>query len=226
MVRTGSRIVIVGNGPVPDGAASAIASADFVIRFNDCRSFRPGERTDVVAVCNTGRPGKAMLGLEKAPATDAATRSTAWMAHEAVRDAGAVWCVRDPALFAALRVPLSITHPELDDFCDDVTDAFQAFAVANGKTCRVLEAETQRFVEAALGGFSPAPYVVPSSGVVVIADVLGAFPTADIALAGFSHQGWDGHPFAAEARLVDRWVADGRLRRLGALTTVSQAVGS
>jgi hypothetical protein len=215
VVRTGARIVIVGNGPVPEGAASAIASADLVIRFNDCRSFHKGERTDVVAVCNTGRPGKAMLH-NGGPG--------AWTSHPAVRDAGAIWCVRDPALFAALQAPLAITHPELDDFCDDETGAFRAFAAAAAKAFRVLSGETQRTVEAALSAFSPAPYIVPSSGMVVIADVLSAFPEAEVALAGFTHQGWEGHPFAAEARLTDHWIATGRLRRLDRSTSAVATV--
>ena len=51
----GRRIVIVGNGEIGDGLAEAIDAADLVMRFNDCRSVGPGgERTDIVAVCNTG----------------------------------------------------------------------------------------------------------------------------------------------------------------------------
>ncbi|WP_092936334.1 Urease operon accessory protein [Rhizobium sp. 9140] len=218
--------MIVGNGPVPDSAAKEIASADCVIRFNDCRSYRPGQRTDIVAVCNTGRPAKMMLGTSAPSALHANILPTAWGAHPAVVAAAGIWCVRNPALFAALRAPLAITHPELDDFCDDETAGFEAFALAADKIVRVLEAETQRSLETALAGFSPAPYIVPSSGLVVIGDVLGAHPAADIALAGFTHVGWEGHPFAAEARLVDRWVAEGRLRRLSVAPAFSLAVGS
>lgn len=225
-MKTGGRIVIVGNGPVPDSAAMEIASADCVIRFNDCRSYRPGQRTDIVAVCNTGRPAKMMLGASAPSAPHANILPTAWGAHSAVVEAASIWCVRNPALFAALRVPLAITHPELDDFCDDATEAFEAFGVATGKVVRVLEAETQRFLETALAAFSPAPYIVPSSGLVVIGEVLRAHPGADLAIAGFTHVGWNGHPFAAEARLVDRWVAEGRLRRLEAVPVFSLAVGS
>lgn len=225
-MKTGARIVIVGNGPVPDSAANAIASADCVIRFNDCRSYRPGERTDIVAVCNTGRPAKMMLGTSVASAVHPTILPTAWAAHPAVMAAGGIWCVRNPAVFAALRAPLALTHPELDDFCDDETEGFKAFAQASGKTFRVLDAETQHFLEMMLARFSPAAYIVPSTGLVVIADVLGAHPAADIALAGFAHVGWEGHPFAAEAQLVDRWIAEGRLRRLDAAPALSFAVGS
>ena len=63
------RITVVGNADIDPALGSMIDSSDIVIRFlYDCRSFGPGGRqTDVVAVCNTGRPGKAMTegaGLE------------------------------------------------------------------------------------------------------------------------------------------------------------------
>lgn len=197
------RIVIVGNGPVPEGAAAAMAQADRVVRFNDCRSFRAGERSDVVAVCNTGRPARAMLD------------GGAWAHHPAVVAARDIWCVRDPAFFAALRAPLAISHPELDDFCEDGTPGFEAFALASAKGFRVLDASLHSRVVAALAPYAPAgSYVVPSSGLIVIAALLEDAPEADLALTGFTHQGWDGHPFAAEARLVESWCRAGRLSRL------------
>jgi hypothetical protein len=55
--------------------------------------------------------------------------------------------------------------------------------------------------------------VVPSSGLIVIAEVMTSRPDDDIVLAGFGHVGWDGHPFAAERKLVDAYVEAGRLRR-------------
>ncbi len=52
---------------------------------------------------------------------------------------------------------------------------------------------------AALAPYAPAgSYVVPSSGLIVIAALLEDAPEADLALYRFTHQGWDGHPFAAE----------------------------
>lgn len=195
--------MIVGNGEVGQGHAAAIDAADFVVRFNDCSSFGSGgKRTDVVAVCNTGRPGKAMLG------------SAIWREHPAVRAATEIWSVRDPQKFADLRPVLAISHPELDDFCDDHTSEFNAFCVDTGRRHRVVEKSIHDAVDLALGGFSPAPYVVPSSGIIVIADMLANYPDDEIVVAGFSHRGWEWHPFAAERQLVDRYEAEGRLRRL------------
>ena len=199
------RIAIVGNGPVPEGMAGTIDAADMVIRFNDCRSLgRGGERTDIVAVCNTGRPALAMLG------------GGHWKASAAVRQAREIWCVRTPAMFAAMRPALAVSHPDLDDFCDDYTPGFETFARATGRELGVIPAAVHHALDAALAAFDPPPYVVPSSGLIVIAHVLDAVAKAGdrVSIAGFGHEGWQWHPIAAERRWVDAQVAAGRLERL------------
>jgi hypothetical protein len=198
-------IVIVGNGPIGAHAAAKIAEAGIVVRFNECRSFpdSPG-RTDIVAVCNTGRPGKAMLS------------SIAWRTHPAVDEATEIWCVRDPEKFAKMRGPLAVTHPELGDFCDDYTEGFARFAAGTGKLNRILPASLHEAVEAELAAFNPTPYVVPSSGLIVLAEVLQRYPGHDLVLAGFTHAGWEWHPFQAERLMVDGLIAAGRLQRLEA----------
>ncbi|TSD82898.1 Urease operon accessory protein [Mycobacterium sp. KBS0706] len=198
-------IVIVGNGPIGARAAARIATAEIVVRFNECRSFpeSPG-RTDVVAVCNTGRPGKAMLS------------STVWRTHPAVVEASEIWCVRDPDKFARMRGPLAVTHPELDDFCDDYTEGFARFAAETGKMNRILPGALHESVDAQLAAFDPPPYVVPSSGLIVLSEVVRRYPGDHLALAGFTHEGWEWHPFSAERSMVDGLIAAGRLQRLQA----------
>ncbi|MBX5137829.1 Urease operon accessory protein [Rhizobium lentis] len=209
------KIVIVGNGEIGEGQAGIIDAADFVIRFNDCRSYGTGgSRTDAVAVCNTGRPAKAMLG------------SPEWRAHPGVVSAREIWSVRDPEKFAAMRAPLAVSHPDLDDFCDDYTDAFAAFCAETGKAHIVIGKTVHEAVDASLSAFEPAPYVVPSSGMIVTAEVLDKYAEAEVMLAGFGHVGWEWHPFAAERQLVDTYVAASRLTRLGEKTLVSSFHGA
>jgi hypothetical protein len=209
------KIVIVGNGEVGEGEAGIIDAADFVIRFNDCRSYGAGgSRTDAVAVCNTGRPAKAMLG------------SREWRTHPGVVSAREIWSVRDPKKFAAMRAPLAVSHPDLDDFCDDYTDAFSVFCAETGKTHVVIDTSIHEAVDASLSVFAPAPYVVPSSGMIVIAEVLNTYADAEVMLAGFGHVGWEWHPFAAERQLVDSYIAAGRLRRLGGKMLISSSHGA
>ncbi len=199
------RIAIVGNGPIRDGLAGMIDSADLVIRFNLCRSSgRGGARTDIVAVCNTGRPALEMLA------------GGGWKGSAAVRQAQEIWCVRASETFAALRAPLSRSHPDLDDFCDDYTCGFETFARTTGRRLNVIPAETHRGLDAALAAFDPPPYVVPSSGLVTISHVLESVAREGdrIWLAGFGHEGWQWHPFTAERRWVEARIAAGRLERL------------
>ena len=207
-------VIIVGNGEIAARAATVIDAADLVIRFNDCRSMGAGgSRTDVVAVCNTGRPARAMLG------------SAEWRKSPAVAAASEIWSVRDPGKFAALRAPLAISHPELDDFCDDYTDQFTAFCQATGKRHVVIGQSIHEGVDAALADHDPGSYVGPSSGLIVIAEVMARHPDDDIAITGFSHTGWEEHPFAAEKRLVDTYVSRGRLRRLADTNLLSASQG-
>lgn len=211
------QIVIVGNGEIEPGLAPVIDAADLVIRFNECRSFGAGgTRTDVVAVCNTGRPPLMMLS------------SPEWRASQPVNDCREIWSVRDPEKFRELRPALMATHPELADFCDDYTDALAAFANDAGKTHAVIDRSVHEAVDAALVPFDAGDYVVPSSGMVVVASILAQAEEAGdaVALIGFSHEGWDGHPFAAERRLVDSYIAAGRLSRLPQTNFISPPEGA
>lgn len=215
----GQRIMIVGNGDVPEGAAARIDAADRVIRFNECRNFgAAGSRTDVVAVCNTGRPARAML-------------SGTWLDSPAVSACSEIWSVRDPGKFGEMRLLLAVSHPELDDFCDDYTAGFATAAEVCDKRHRVLSRDVHESVDHALLAFEPGPYVVPSSGMIVVAQVLADVlvdpgrEQDQIFLAGFSHEGWDGHPFAAERQLIEAHVASGRLVRLNTDTASSLSHG-
>ncbi|MBO3761257.1 Urease operon accessory protein [Ciceribacter sp. L1K22] len=205
--------MIVGNGPVADGSDRMIDLSDLVIRFNDSRNLGPaGRRTDVVAVCNTGRPAHAMVTSQQ------------WRGSPAVVGSREIWSVRDPEKFTALRPQLAITNPELDDFCDDRTADFATFAQESGKAHRVIPATVHEAADVALAAHEPGPYVVPSSGMVVVTHILGDFGFAgdEIVIAGFGHTGWDGHPFAAERRLIETYIAAGRLQRLPSSSSPSQ----
>jgi hypothetical protein len=198
------RVMIVGNADLGEGEQALTETADVVIRFNDCRSAGlSGGRTDIVAVCNTGRPGKKML------------EDPAWRANPCVAAASEIWSIRDPAKFESLRAPLAISHPELDDFCDDYTDGFAAFCAASGKIHYLLPAATHDRLDAELSAYDPPPYVTPSTGLIVIAEFLASRArTGDsILLMGFGHQGWEWHPWDAERQWIDARIREGFLFR-------------
>jgi hypothetical protein len=198
-------IMIVGNGDIDPAKAAIIDAADQVVRFNDCRSAGPGGvKTDIVAVCNTGRPAKAM------------TEDTIWRNRACVQAASEIWCVRDGAKFEALRPGLLARHPDLEDFCDDYSEGYRQIAEAEGKVLHVISPRVHESVDDALAPFQPGDYAVPSSGLIVIADILHHYakPEDEVVIAGFGHVGWELHPFPAEKRLVESWIDKGLLRRL------------
>ena len=211
------QVAIVGNGPVAEGAAAIIDAAQLVIRFNGSRNFgSAGTRTDIVAVCNTGRPAAAILA------------DPLWRQSSAVRDCTEIWSVRDPEKFAQMRPRLASSHPDLLDFCDDYTAAFASFALANGKTHRIIGRSVHEDLDVQLAAYRPAPYIAPSSGLLVLHAVLNDPDHAEdaILLAGFGHEGWDGHPFAAERQLIDAHISSGRLIRLQPLSIAFASQGA
>ncbi len=213
----GRRIAIVGNGELPPGTARLIDRSDIVIRFNDCRSLGlGGTRTDVVAVCNTGRPGREM------------TEGAEWRESDGVRQAAAIWSVRDPAKFAEMEPDIRARWPELTDFCVDYTAAFAAIARAGGKSHVVIHREVHERLDVALEAYKPEPYVGPSTGLVAIAHVLETVSGEDdeVAIAGFGHQGWSGHPFSAEKQLVETLAVARRLKRISPTSIFSASEGA
>ena len=202
----GRRIAIVGNGSFAASDANSIERCDLVVRFNDCRSIgRGGLRTDVVAVCNTGRPARAMVC------------DPYWRNHVAVASASSLWSVRDSSKFAELKLQLAEQDASLKDFCDDYTDEFAAFAAETAKAFSVIPRRHHDELDRRLRELGTPSYIVPSSGLVAISFVIDSMAFADdsVVLAGFDHQGWPGHPFDAERVLVEQYIDEGRLSRLG-----------
>lgn len=199
------RITVVGNGRIEQGLADLIDASDLVVRFNFCGSYGVGGRkTDIVAVCNTGRPAKAM------------TQSAEWRVHPAVQAASEIWCVRDADKFEEMKPVVLARHPELDDFFEDFTVDFALIASEGGKSHHVISRSVHEELDRELAALTIALYVCPSSGMVAIAHVLTAIKEVgdEIFIAGFEHQGWDLHPFEAEKKLIDGWIASGDLVRL------------
>ncbi|WP_349963440.1 glycosyltransferase family 29 protein [Rhizobium sp. ZPR3] len=196
-------IAVIGNGAVDRRYAATIESHDLIIRFNDCRNFEEcATRTDVVAVCNIGRAAKKLLS------------SPDWRNRPCVLEASQIWSTRDPLILPAMKRRLAESHPDLYDLCDDHTNDFGLFCAQTKKQHVVIPQSSYEAVFEELTAYWSGSYVTPSSGVIAISGALARFPNATITLAGFGHEGWEGHPFSAEKLLVDIWCQTTRVRRL------------
>jgi hypothetical protein len=83
-------------------------------------------RTDVVAVCNTGRPAWRCSGRGEWPSI----RPCARRGYLERSRPGKIRC---PA------APLAVSHPELDDFCDDYTEVNSMPSAQCGKAHVVVD---------------------------------------------------------------------------------------
>lgn len=203
-------IAVIGNGAIDHRYAATIEAHDLIIRFNDCRNFQDcATRTDVVAVCNIGRAAKKLLA------------SPEWRNCQCVSEASEIWSTRDPLILPAMKRRLADSHPDLDDLCDNHTDDFGLFCEQTKKQHVVIPQSSYEAVVLELAAYWNGSYVTPSSGVIAISGALARFPNASITLAGFGHEGWEGHPFSAEKLLVDTWCKTTRVMRLAnPLTTI------
>ena len=183
-------IALVGNAPVSPQLAREIDAHEQVIRFNRCLNFGDaGTKTDVLVLCNTGGSAKAFVDYP------------AWLNWDAIRAAGEVWFP---------------SHPETLPPCED-RDAHnfnfgpQLAGMLDGKPWQYLPADLQRLRWKALDPFKPEKGKQPSTGLTVMV-YLGStrriLNRLRVSLYGFSHEGWEGHPWAAEKAYVDaqRWI--------------------
>lgn len=187
------RLAIVGNAPDARDRATAIDSAERVVRFNNAPGFggRTGGRLDCLALVNRGGQMREWLedpAFLDRPALRAATSLLfpfpALPPERAGTGDGACWTEAAQARLAPLALPIHI-----------LSDALHEDAR------RLLAPDTD----------GPPN---PSTGFLVTLAILAArapdAPPADI--YGFAFSGWPGHPWQAERRWFSAQERAGRLR--------------
>ncbi|MBA3449220.1 MAG: glycosyltransferase family 29 protein [Pseudaminobacter sp.] len=184
------RLAIVGNGPVADGLAEQIDASDMVIRFNEPAGGpdRIGIRTDILFLMNSGKSMQARLSTPdfwRSPYFAGASR---------------VILPYHPSIIAKYHPRPNILSRLKGRKADWTAETLEMCGKA-GKQAIVLPPEFYEESCEALG-IAPAARnrVFPSSGFLGIRYALLelATPPEDIALYGFSWQGWKRHDWGAE----------------------------
>jgi hypothetical protein len=193
------RIALVGNGVVDSSAGNVIDAHDLVVRFNACTSCgSAGERTGVIVLANAGHPGRAFASGET-PINAGALRSDPcfWLAkppliHSIERRRHRAYKV------LVARKPWYYPHT-----WDDYTDAIVERIGSRPWSC--IEALTYWQAMGALVVRGASSLQMPSSGMLALFHIRRRLWPARVTLFGFSHQGWDGHPWEAERAQVSEW---------------------
>ena len=200
------RLVVMGNAPLHYDCSALVDLADVVVRLNDCKGAGPrsGTRTTVLCVNNLGSPAREYVD------------GALFRRFPCCRDASEFWFPRNQLVhdLHAARVGGAISPGEHADFS-------AAIIAANALAARTIVHFTAAFNETVISTLQQVRHRYqlaetawsPSTGMFAIAHVLSApeFREHEVHLLGFRFQGWSGHHWAAERRLIAEYVREGRV---------------
>ncbi len=201
------RIAIVGNAKLGSDQSALVDASELVVRFNRCESLAgglSGNRTDVLALTNTGETGKRFA-------------DGGYLAGLLARiGASEVWLIRAPGYYRELAKRHSIFDGRKRQNFTEHT-ALLARAVKDQQIV-IFDAPLQRELDRKLAARDPETAgFMPSSGMLAIEHVLHRLARTgdEVVVLGFGHDGAFKHPWSAEKQLVDEYVQQGKLRRMG-----------
>ncbi len=186
-------IALVGNGPLPPGEGEVIDQHDLVVRFNSCSSYgEGGYRTDVLVLTNTGEPAKVFASNDTA------------INENALISARVFWIARSPELVARERE----RYPDQAAYWTDHATEIIRNRVGS-RPFRFLDAKIYWSAQEELKKYGATDGHQPSTGMLALFHIKNTmwWPFR-VTLFGFTHEGWEGHPWQAERALIDqmRWV--------------------
>ncbi len=126
-----------------------------------------------------------------------------------LRAAREIWLPIDPEVMNGIEGRAHSDRPSQLDWTHSICERF-------GRTKKLFMFPAHVHAEACrlLAPLLPdGARIEPSSGFLAIVYAFWCNPAVTLHLFGFTHQGWDGHPWEAERRTVDGFVEAGKVVR-------------
>ena len=189
------RYLLVGNAPI-DGMEASIRDADVIIQTNKCLhvDLIPQEKTKYVIITNTGTPSKKVVRhvrklLARKKLSDFSlvfARNEAYSEEKIRRlKAAATGFFRIFRSYRSFRCPLDKK------------------AIAAEFKLIEIEAAFSAELDQRLMALGMKEDQLPSTGLIAFEWIKTLMRPGDhLEPIGFTHQGWDGHPWTIEAQLV------------------------
>lgn len=179
-------IALVGNGPSSQGFGEEIDSHELVVRISTTPYYgKNGTRIDVLVILNWSDPGYRI------------TTGITPLNEQALNSAGEIWLPMAPEEMMVAKADQESPPPwpSYADFSKDVISNF-----VRGRTCIRFPPSIWRDLTKQLRLNGAEISHSASTGAVVLAYLRRAYPISNVFLYGFSHEGWPGHPWDAEAK--------------------------
>ena len=185
-------MAIIGNAPLQTDLSEFIDACDLVLRFNECRNYgiHSGRKIDILCINNTGAPARRIVdGTMIRSASYYNSISEVWFPRNAEIHRKYVQAVEPPS--------------PLIEYVDWTEELIVSNELA-GVTTRRFPGELYEMVFHKLKKKMLGPFVSPSTGFLAIEYVLSEprFSGYEIILIGFSFQGWVGHPWKTEHKIL------------------------
>ncbi len=213
-------IVFVGNAPLSSDLSNFIDSCDCVVRFNRCPNYRvnSGAKSDVLVLNNTGNPGtQATIAffLKKR------TKKKAERTLPYTKGVSRVCFVRPSAesCKAFLQSHVPGDNPLRDQELRDIqldrnlgTEIAKALFLDDRKI-DFIDADFYTSVWKNLLRYGSTDAIMPSTGILGLEMLLGDGSCENHVkyIAGFGLEGWPGHPWELERRLLNDYIKKGVL---------------
>ncbi len=185
-------MAIIGNAPLRKDLSGFIDACDLVLRFNEGKNHgaNSGRKADILCIGNSGAPARRLIN------------------NRAIRNAffydsmSEVWFPRDSGIHKKYG-----QTAETESFLtvyDDLADELIASNELSGFTIRHFSGELNEIVFRKLKEQALQPFECPSTGFLAVEYILNEprFVGYEKVLIGFSFQGYRGHPWKAEQRIV------------------------
>lgn len=182
-------VALVGNGPSACGLAELIDKSDFVVRINTAlHCGAAGVRTDALAIINWSYPADGM------------TSGWSPILPLALDSAREIWLPMPPEEMKDVRKDRAdpLPPPAYQDFSEQIIKK-----LVRGRVYTKFPPKIWRDLKVELRKNGARREHMASTGSLVLAYLVRVWPRSKITLFGFTHEGWAGHPWEAEAR----WVA-------------------
>lgn len=194
-----NKVVLVGNGPVPQIPAGLFEDA-FVVRFNKPRRTIPevGTRCDALAITNHGNPARHFASRRK------------FLGLPYIQPATEIWFPRPRKYSSRFWM---FNHPVRR--IRWVLDHSRHIVERNQLQAQTVVLFSRALWESAfqtLGLSLDQDQISPSTGFLTLIYALGRFPDTTKHLIAFTFEGSEAHPWAQERAAAERFEREGTVR--------------
>lgn len=190
------RLLILGNAPLRENLSEFIDSSDIVLRFNDAfyYGFNTGFKVDILCITNTGSSSLSIATNKEI------------LRKRINEKVSEIWLPRDSAYHKQYIIENNIdyTLTEFNDYSQEIIESNHL----NNKVIKNFSKEFNKTVFNKVINYNPSYFICPSTGIMALEYIISdeRFSEFEKILVGFTFEGWKGHAWAEEQKIITSYI--------------------